>query len=308
MNLFEKFNFCPIAFGGASISGPGGGYGFGNISDEDSFSLLQESFDLGIRVFDTAPIYGFGLSEERLGRWAKRHREEVFLVSKCGVDWHDNKRVNMSNDPKIAEKMLRESLARLDTDYIDLYMVHWPDTKFDICQVWEVLVKAKERGQLKHLGLCNTNRDDLEKVRRIMPAEVVQSELNYFQRQTLELLPSLREQDIGFMGWGTFDKGVLTGRVNGTRKFDSYDLRSQASWWKKEDRGEKYREVELMKAELTKSGRTLTEFALGFSLFHVGVDAAICGFRSSAQLREGMSVLPNRKVIEKICGPMWIKK
>ena len=86
--------------------------------------MLGLAFDLGIRLYDTAPIYGFGLSEQRLGNYFKHKREDVFFISKSGVDWHDSKRVNMTNDPAVTQKMLENSLRDLQSDYIDLYMIH----------------------------------------------------------------------------------------------------------------------------------------------------------------------------------------
>lgn len=291
MNLLRKVSPLPIAFGGASISGEGRGYGFGDITEDQSQNLLSEAFEFGIKVYDTAPIYGFGLSEKRIGTFAKNKRDQVFIVSKCGVDWHQTLRVNMTNDPKIAERMLGESLKRLNSDYIDLYMIHWPDARVDIRRTWEVLLKAKEQGKILHLGLCNTNTQDLELVKELAPAEVVQSELNYFQRQNETLFPYLKENKISFMSWGTFDKGVLTGRVFEGRKYDASDLRSHATWWKKENRAEKFLKLEEIKKQLEKKEHSLTEFSLGYNLSHEEVEIAICGFRNSEQLKDGLQSL-----------------
>src|SRR5690606_12662881 len=100
----------------------------------------------------TAPIYGFGLSEERFGAYLPK---EAFIISKSGVDWHANKRVNMTNDPFVTERMLNESLKRLKRDSIDLYMIHWPDSRVDIRLPLEVLARAQKAGKIKYIGLCN---------------------------------------------------------------------------------------------------------------------------------------------------------
>ena len=125
INKMEK-----IGFGAASLSGAGGGYGFGR--SEAAQDLIDYAFELGIKYYDTAPIYGFGQSELELGKAIKHIREKVKIISKSGVSWHDTKRVNMTNDPEITLKMFEESLRRLDTDFIDIYMIHWPDKKIDI--------------------------------------------------------------------------------------------------------------------------------------------------------------------------------
>lgn len=273
----------PLSFGGAAISGEGGGYGFGEVSELAALELLDYSYDQGVRVFDTAPIYGFGLSEKRIGQAFKKKRDQVFIVSKCGVDWHDNKRVNMTNDPKIAEKMLEQSRKNLQSDYIDLYMIHWPDSKIDIRRTLEVLVKAQEQKKIKHIGLCNTNLDDLQKAKEVARIEVVQSEFNYFERKNAELFSYLKEHKISFMSWGTFDKGILTGRVTADRKFDESDCRSWAPWWKSSPKQKKFTEVEKIKAAL-KEGETLTQFALNFNLSYPELTSLVCGYKTKVQL------------------------
>lgn len=278
----------PISFGGAAISGEGGGYGFGVMSENNAIELLHYSFDQGIRIFDTAPIYGFGLSEKRIGLAFAKNRDQVFIVSKCGVDWHDNQRVNMTNDPKVAEKMLERSRQDLQSDYIDLYMIHWPDAKVDIRRTLEVLAKAQEQHKIKYIGLCNTTIEDLEKAKEVARIEVVQAEFNYFEKKNEELFPYLKEHNISFMSWGTFDKGILTGRVTAERKFDQEDCRSWAPWWKSSPKNKKFEEVERIKSSL-KEGESLVHFALKHNLSYPEVTSLICGFRSADQLRDIVS-------------------
>jgi aryl-alcohol dehydrogenase-like predicted oxidoreductase len=169
-----------ITFGGAGISGEGGGYGFGAMSETEAEALLKSAWEKGFTLFDTAPIYGFGLSEERMGRYLPK---EAMVVSKCGVDWHESKRVNMTNDPKTSERMLNESLKRLKRDVIDIYMVHWPDKKVDFRDTLQVLIRAKETGKIKHIGLCNTTLDELSLAKEVCQVEVIQSELNLFNQR-----------------------------------------------------------------------------------------------------------------------------
>jgi len=295
MSLLQHFNQLPLAFGGASISGEGEGYGFGQISENQSIDLLKESYDLGIKVFDTAPIYGFGLSEVRMGKALKNVRENVFIVSKSGVDWHENRRVNMTNEPKIALKMLEESLTRLNFDYIDLYMIHWPDQKVDIRKTLEVLSKAKNAGKIKHIGLCNTYHDDLLKALEIEKIEVVQSQFNFFENK---IDPSLSElfvkHDISFMSWGTLDKGILTKSVTADRKFDSSDCRSWAPWWKDQDFHQKFKIVAKLEAILEKHQMSLLEFAVHFNLSQLDLNMVICGARNSVQLNSVVKAIKKK--------------
>ena len=299
--LLKSISTIPLAFGGAAISGEGGGYGFGNISESESIDLLHEAYDLGFRIFDTAPIYGFGLSERRMGKAFKQNRDKVFLVSKSGVTWNESKRVDMTNDPAVAQKMLEQTLRDLDSDYVDLYMVHWPDARVDIRKVLEVYAKAKQQGKIKHIGLCNTSVDDLEKGREIERIEVVQSQFNFFENAIKDdLFPYLSEHNISFMSWGTLDKGILTGRVDELRKFDESDCRSWAPWWKNADNRPKFDAMKRLYPELDKTNHSGLELAVGFNLSFPQVSSAICGAKSSAQLNslhKSLENLPKKELL-----------
>jgi len=281
-----------ITFGGASISGDGGGYGMGDISTQDAVDLVHAALDFGINLFDTAPIYGFGQSEKTLGKAFKDRRDKGFIISKSGVCWHENKRVDMNNDPLIAEQQLNDSLKRLKTDYIDLYMVHWPDKRFDIQDTLAVYKKAQQEGKIRYIGLCNTNRTEIKKASEVVKLDVIQSEYNLFNIDPLESIKAdLDKRNLGFLSWGTFDKGLLTGRVTLDRKFDSSDCRSWAPWWKKSNWKEKVKKVEQLSAFIEGSGHSLVELALAHNLNHKNLSSAICGMRNLNQINSVLKSL-----------------
>lgn len=289
-------NISPIGFGGASLSGEGGGYGFGAMSEEDAEKLIRGSLERGINLFDTAPIYGFGLSEIRLGKYLK-HFDDAFLITKGGVDWHDNRRVNMSNDPKIITKMLHESLKRLDRDCIDLYMVHWPDPKIDIRKPLEVLYKAREQGKVRYIGLANTNAEDLQKAREITELVGFQGEHNLWTTKSYELVEETLDQYL-FTGWGTFDKGILSGRVSRDRKYESSDARSWAPWWNKKEVAAKLEKVETLKAVLGPKLVELPDFVLGYALSTRKSICSLIGFKTIEDLDQLLTSLNNNKSSE----------
>ena len=303
-NKTDLLSVCcpmPLGFGGAALSGEGGGYGFGNLSESESQKLLSEAFDLGVTLFDTAPIYGFGLSEQRIGKAFKKNREKVFLVSKCGVTWHDNKRVDMNNDPEVTKRMLEQSLKDLQSEYIDLYMIHWPDSKIDIRRPMEVLAQAKHEGKIRHIGLCNTFVEDLNKASEIEKIEAVQSSFSFFSRQVRqELFPYLKEKNISFMSYGTLEKGILTKRVTKSRSFDKTDCRSWAPWWKNSDKDQKMEMVEKLAPFVEKTGHSMLELALGFVLSHDEVSSALCGAKNSEQLQSLLKALKHLPSTDKL--------
>ncbi len=292
-----------VSFGGAAISGEGRGYGFGHIGDEESATLLAACFDRGINLYDTAPVYGFGLSEKRIGRAFRNNRDQVIIVSKGGIVWDDRKRIRIDNHPRVMQRMLEQSLKNLQTEYIDLYMIHWPDRHVDIRMPMEYLSRARDEGKIRAIGLCNAGCDDINKALEIDAVAVVQNELNLFNASAFnEIRELLKSKNAGFLSWGTLDKGILTGRVTPARTFDDADARAWAPWWKQEDRTPKYRAMEQIGVLLSESGHSALELALGYVLQFSEVSAALCGIRNSDQLAaatEALAHLPPPEIIEK---------
>jgi myo-inositol catabolism protein IolS len=291
-----SFDIPVITFGGASISGEGGGYGFGSISEKDAEALLKSAWEAGITLFDTAPIYGFGLSEERMGRYLPK---EAKLISKSGVDWHDNKRVNMTNDPRVTEKMLNLGLKRINRDFFDIYMIHWPDPKVDIRIPLDVLIKAQERGKIKKIGLCNTTASDLAKARSITQIDVLQSELNFFNQAPFAHLGD-EWKGLLSMSWGTFDKGILSGRVTKDRTFDKEDARSWAPWWNKKEVALKIEKTQILKNILSDYNISLPDFCLSYNLQYFGVTTCLIGLKTVGDVVQMTSSLHKQLMREKI--------
>ncbi len=270
----------PLAFGGASISGEGGGYGFGAVSENEAETLIRHVYERGVRIFDTAPIYGFGLSEERLGKYLPK---EAQIISKSGVHWHENKRVDMTNSPEVTEKMLRETLKRINREMIDVYMIHWPDPRVDIRRPLEVLKNYQDKGVIRQLGLCNTNSEDLKKALEVASIDYLQSEMSLFKTESFT---GLSPEKFITMSWGTFDKGILTGRVFKGRKFDESDCRSWAPWWNNKEVMEKVERAEALAKRLEQDGVSLKHFALQFNLQFKGINLILAAAKSTKDFDE----------------------
>ena len=171
--------------------------------------------------------------------------------------------------------MLERSLKDLRTEYIDLYMIHWPDRNIDIRKPMECLSRAKDDGKIRAIGLCNTSDDEIKKAAEIDRIDALQAECNLFNPLPFESLrATLKEQKMGFMGWGTLDKGILTGRVTPGRTFETVDARSWAPWWKHEDRTPKYKAMELIDLYEGKR-RGFYGGAIGFLRFNGDINHAI---------------------------------
>ena len=224
-------------------------------------------------------FYGFHQSEQLLGECFGQKREKVKIISKSGVGWHANKRVNMSNEPKQTRQMLENSLRALSTDYIDIYMIHWPDSKIDIRYPLEVLVKAKEQKKIHAIGLCNTHYNDLVLAQEVAQIEYLQSEINLFNNQLESLKELIQKSSIQTMGWGSFDKGILAGSVHADRKFEKDDARSWAPWWKKSKWKTKVAQVEQLEQ---KYGLKIKNYALAYALDHA--DFSLVGMKTKQHI------------------------
>jgi aryl-alcohol dehydrogenase-like predicted oxidoreductase len=208
------------------------------------------------------------------------------------VTWDNNKRVDINNSVATTEKMLNQSLKDLQTDCIDMYMIHWPDPRNDIRFTLEYLEKRREAGCIAALGLCNTNAEDLAKAKEITTILAIQEEYNVFVApKKQEWLTEIESQGLGYMAWGTLDKGVLTGRVTAERKFEASDARSHAPWWKKEDRSNKFKAVTAFKKLIEDSEITLLDLAIHGALNPPAVTCALVGVRNSEQLVSATAAL-----------------
>lgn len=268
-----------IVFGGASLSGEGKGYGFGPLNEKEAQALIKSSWDRGIKLYDTAPIYGFGLSEERLGRYLDPNG---YIISKGGVDWHENKRVNLSNHPDVIEKMFYQSLKRLKREAIDLYMIHWPDHRHATLKAIEVLLKIKEKGDLKHIGLCNSNQEELALLEPLTPINAIQNEASFLK--TNSFINIQKKESCQWMSWGTLGKGILTGRVHKKRQYHPDDARSWAPWWKNsplDDHLDKANKFIKIANQYNISPGAL---AISYNISELNIDQVIIGFKSEADL------------------------
>lgn len=285
-HLLSTWSEQPFAFGGAALSGKGGGYGFGN--PEDAQGLLERSLELGVNIFDTAPIYGFGESEKVLGEFIKNKREKVRIISKSGVHWHENQRVDMTNDPKITAKMFEDSLRRLNTEYIDLYMIHWPDSNVDIRYPLEVLARLKDQGKIHEVGLCNTWINDLKASEEVLPIKVVQSQFNVYDGPPEDVVEYIKEKNLSFMAWGPFDKGILTGRVSKKREqakdYDENDCRKNAPWWNQKDVLAKVEKVHHFEEFAKNKECSMAELAMSYTLSPEWSHVALLGAKKISDL------------------------
>jgi len=276
-----------IGFGAWAIGGPWE-YGWGAVDDNKSVKAIHRAFDLGINWIDTAAVYGLGHSEEVVARALKGKRNEVFLATKCGMIWDDQRRVRIHASPKSIRNEIDASLKRLQTDYIDLYQIHWPDPETPIEDSWETLVQLKKDGKVKYIGVCNFDVPLLEKCQTISAIQSLQPPYSLLRKQIeQDILPYCLKNNIGVVAYSPMQAGLLTG------KFD-YNKLAEDDWRRK---GKYFQEPYLTRAldfikklipTATKYKKSVGQLAIAWVLNHKAVTSAIVGARTAEQVEENV--------------------
>jgi aryl-alcohol dehydrogenase-like predicted oxidoreductase len=204
-----------------------GGWMWGGTDDEESVATIHAAVERGVNLIDTAPAYGFGRSEEIVGRAiAERSlRSRVVIATKVGLQWKDEKVFrNASRDRILSEAT--DSLRRLRTDYIDIYQVHWPDPLVPIEETAEAMQMLLYQGKIRAIGVSNLSVAQIERFARVAKLHVVQPPYNLFERKIeKELLPYCRESGLAALTYGALCRGLLSGKLQEGAHFGGDDLR-----------------------------------------------------------------------------------
>ena len=205
-----------------------GGWMWGGTDERQSIATIEAALGQGITLIDTAPVYGFGRSEEIVGKAlaAGGRRAEAVIATKVGLDWRDGKVYRNASRRRILQE-IDDSLRRLQTDTIDLYQVHWPDPLVEIEETAEAMRLLHEQGRIRAIGVSNFSVEQMERFRAVAPLHAVQPPYNLFERAIdADILPYCRDHDIAVLGYGPLCRGLLSGRMTATTRFDGDDLRN----------------------------------------------------------------------------------
>jgi aryl-alcohol dehydrogenase-like predicted oxidoreductase len=204
-----------------------GGWMWGGSDDRESIRTIQGAVDRGITIFDTAPIYGFGHSEEVVGKALAEggFRDKVIIATKVGLDWADGKPFRNATKARI-EKEIEDSLRRLRTDVIDIYQVHWPDPGTPMAETAEAILALYKAGKIRAIGVSNFSVAQMEAFHAVAPLHTVQPPLNLFEREAeKDVLPYCTDHKIAVLAYGSLCRGLLSGRMKPETRFTGDDLR-----------------------------------------------------------------------------------
>ncbi|WP_414500042.1 MULTISPECIES: aldo/keto reductase [unclassified Zymobacter] len=265
-----------------------GGSSWGGTDDKQSIATVQSAIDRGITCIDTAPVYGCGHSEELVGKALKEggRRDKTIIATKCGLNWKPDGTVFRDASPARLAQEIDDSLRRLQTDHIDIYQLHWPDSTVPVEETAEALRKIRDSGKVRAIGVSNFNPEQIKAFEKVCPITTHQPPYNLFERDIeKDLLPTLIEQNIGTLTYGALCRGLLSGKIDRNRTFSGDDLRNSDPKFQP-PRFEQYLNAvkELDAFALVNYDRTVLHLALRWLLDQKGVSIALWGARRPDQL------------------------
>jgi aryl-alcohol dehydrogenase-like predicted oxidoreductase len=204
-----------------------GGWMWGGSDDAESIRTIQSAVDRGVTLIDTAPVYGFGHSEEIVGRALAEggRRDKVVIATKVALDWKDGKPFRNASRGRIV-KEIDDSLRRLQTDVIDLYQVHWPDPNVPVEETAGALKDLLKVGKIRAIGVSNFSPAQMDKFRAVAPLATNQPPYNMFEREIeRDVLPYCQRNKIVTLAYGALCRGLLAGKMTESTKFSGDDLR-----------------------------------------------------------------------------------
>jgi len=306
---YRKLGELEVSVIGYGAWGIGGAPFWRTEGDKKSIASIKKSFDLGINFFDTAPVYGFGHSEELIGKALKPVRDKVILATKCGLRWDKESLSSLRKDAS-RKSILEEvdlSLKRLDTDRIDLYQVHWPDVETTQQETMETLLEIQGQGKIRCIGVSNYSAAQIKECIKYGKIVSLQPEYSLLAREIeKEAVPLCVENGIGIVAYSPLSSGVLTGKYDKDTKFKDWRSKGIIGTFTGEGFVENISKVDQLKEIASEEGKTCGQIAINWVLRQPGLATALVGVKNSAQVEENLKAIgwqpsiENDKKIEEI--------
>lgn len=278
---------------------------YGEIDVEEAGQAVSAAIDHGITLFDTAEAYGPYHSEELLARALGPRRKDVILVTKVGFTYDENNKISgrSSSHDHILERT-EGCLRRLNTDCIDLLLIHWPDHDTPFEESIGALEKLKAAGKIRHYGVSNFTVEMMEECQRCGRLATNQVGYHLFDRRMeAHVLPYCLENRIGFMAYGTLAFGLLTGAFTPATTFVDWDWRSKGNafglpLFEREHFLKALRVTERLKELAARYDKTVAQLAIAWVLGQPAVSVALVGMRNERELKENVAAVDWRLTVE----------
>jgi aryl-alcohol dehydrogenase-like predicted oxidoreductase len=276
-----------LGFGAWAIGGGGWEFGWGPQEDDESIAAIHRALELGVNWIDTAAAYGFGHSEEVVGRALEGLDERPYVFTKASLVPGPGGRVvhNLKRDSILREA--NQSLERLGVNAIDLYQIHWPIPDEDIEEGWSALAELKEQGLVHHIGVSNFDVEQLRRIKEIAPVETLQPQYSLVARDVEdEILPFAERERIGVIVYSPMGSGLLTGAMTRKRieSLPDDDWRKQSERFQEPQLSRHLALVERLETVAARLDSTPGAVAIAWTLRNPAVDGAIVGFRRPDQV------------------------
>jgi aryl-alcohol dehydrogenase-like predicted oxidoreductase len=282
-----------------------GGWMWGGTDEKDAIQAIQSAPDAGVNLIDTAPIYGFGTSENIVGKAIKGNRDKYVIATKCGMvcnthegdfkfsstvagpDQNGHIHVYVLQRPDSIRQEVDESLRRLGTDYIDLYQTHWQDPTTAIHETMACLLDLKKEGKIRAIGVSNCSGDQMDAYRELGPVDSDQEKFNMLDRAIEDdQLPYCRENNIAILAYCPMAQGLVTGKMPPEREFAEGDLRRANPRFSVDNRERVAKMLDAYKSVADKHNATLAQLAIAWTIHQPGLTHALCGARNIDQVKE----------------------
>ncbi|HDX1756875.1 TPA: aldo/keto reductase [Staphylococcus aureus] len=274
----------PIALGTNAV---GGHNLYPNLDEEQGKDVVRQAINHGINLLDTAYIYGPERSEELVGEVVKEYpREQIKIATKGAHEFDENQEVHQNNQPEYLKQQVENSLKRLQTDYIDLYYIHFPDDNTPKDQAVAALQELKEQGKIKAIGVSNFTLDQLKEANKDGYVDVVQLEYNLLHRENEAVLQYCVDHQITFIPYFPLASGILAGKYDENTKFS--DHRTTRRDFIPGVFEENVRRVKALESLAAAHQTSIANIVLAFYLTRPAIDVIIPGAKRAEQVIENI--------------------
>ena len=303
---YRKLDDLKVSVIGYGAWGIGGAPFWNNEGDNKSIESIKISYENGINFFDTAPVYGFGHSEKLIGKALKPFRDKVVLATKCGLRWEKESLNSLRKDAsrKSILEEIDQSLRRLNTDWIDLYQVHWPDVETSQKETMETLLEIQNKGKIRYIGVSNYSAEQIKEILQYGRITSLQPEFSLLAREIeKDIAPLCLEKEIGIIAYSPLASGVLTGKYDKNTKFKDWRSKGIIGTFVGKGFVENISKVDLLKEVAQEEGKTCGQTAINWVLRQPGLTTALVGVKNSLQVEENLGAIgwqPSKENCKKI--------
>lgn len=293
-----------MAFGAWAI----GGWMWGGAEDNAAIRAIKTAWNEGITTIDTAPVYGFGKSEELVGLAMQGiARDQYQILTKFGMNWeteqgeyffetkeNDGKPIKMhkwASKQKVMEEC-DASLRRLKTDYIDLYQIHWPDATTPIQETFEAVATLIQQGKVRAAGVCNYSTVQVEEALKTIPLASIQVPYSLINREIEKnIIPQAIEKEMGVIPYSPLQRGLLTGKIKPGHHFNPGDSRENSKYYTRENIKKANELIDKFSFIAEKYDATIAQVIINWTIHRPGIACVLVGARDEQQVSDNAKAL-----------------